>query len=242
MPSTAHKKGTRRTPSARDSRKPPATQSLLVLHLDAPRLRADGLHLGQAAMVATIPALGMGSNAVIEDASTNADLMATLARHAEAKRTFDVVVAVGHSNANGIRVATDLFMPWEGFARLLRPFQPRRLLLVACQAGRADAGEALFCGLPALRRIYACPVNASRDFGTAMMVAIPYVVASRRPKDKHVTLAQAASVALTGRQLREWRRTTDKGNPNGVLHDLIADVTDPLAREMPRFLGSLFSR
>lgn len=238
MPSAA-RSTTRKSPARRRSN----PQTLLVLHFDADRLRADHLHLGQiAAVTATISGLALGGRTVVEDATTTSDLMSKLARFAEDGMTFDVIVAVGHSNADGIRVASDLFMPWASFAQMLKPLKPRRLLLVACQAGRANAGQALFDGLRELRRIYACPVNASKDFGAAMMFAIPYVVSERRPKDRHVAWSQAATIALTGRQLREWRRTTDKGNPDAAIYDLLAVAADPVARAVPQLLGSLFRR
>lgn len=138
-----------------------------------------------------------------------------------------------------MRTASDRFMPWEQFAGYLKPFKPRRLLLVACKGGRWDAGETLFGAMPRLRRIFACPVNASKDFGALMLFAVPYVVAERRPKDKHIIWTQLASIAVTGRQLREWRRTTDKGNQDSSVFDLMADLADPVARVVPSTLGGL---
>lgn len=38
----------------------------------------------------------------------------------------------------------------------------------------------------------------------------------------------------TGRQLREWRRTTDKGNPDAAVFDLLAEIADPVVRKVPR--------
>jgi len=122
-----------------------------------------------------------------------------------------------------MRIASDQFVGWDAFAGYVKPFKPRRLLLVACKAGRWDAGEALFRAKPRLRRIFACPVNASRDFGALMLFSVPYVVAERAPRDKHVFWSQVTSIASTGRQLREWRRTTDKGNPDSSVFDLLAD-------------------
>lgn len=75
-----------------------------------------------------------------------------------------------------------------------------------------------------------------------MMFAIPYVVPEHRPKDGHGAWSQAATLALTGRQLREWRRTTDKGNPDAAIHDLLAVAADPVARAVPQLLGSLIRR
>lgn len=242
MPTRSLTKGARKS-SSTAARGRATPQSLLILHFDAAKLRADHLHLGETAeAMATISKLALGGRTVVEDVTTSSDLTSKLARLADGGMTFDVVVAVGHSNADGIRVASDLFLQWGPFAQLLKRFKPRRLLLVACQAGRADAGEALFGSLPKLRRIYACPVNASKDFGTLMMLAIPYIVSERRPKDRHVAWSQVASIALTGRQLREWRRTTDKGSPDAPMFDLLAIAADPFAREVPRVLRSLLRR
>jgi hypothetical protein len=113
-------------------------------------------------------------------------------------------------------------------------------MLVACKAGRSAAGEQLFSGLPRLRRIFACPVNASKDFGKLMLFGVPYVVANRRPKADAVLWAQLAAIGTTGRQLRQWQRTTDKGNPDIVLFDVLADALDPVARKAPGMLGAVW--
>lgn len=216
-----------------------APQSLLILHLDADKLRGDGLHLEKVAQFSgVLSSAAFGAPVVIEDTTSTGHLHETLAALVTARRTFDVIVIVAHSNAEGIRIASDRSVPWDVFAAYLRPLQPRRLLLVACKAGRWDAGEALFTSLPRLRRIFACPVNATKDLGALMLFAVPYVVSERRPKDKHVTWSQVASIAITGRQLREWRRTTDKGNADSAVYDLVADMADPVARQVPSALVS----
>lgn len=215
-------------------------QSLLILHLDAEKLHADGLHLGDVAQYSgVLSAAALGSDVVIKDTTTLDHLHRTLAELAMARKNFDVVVIVAHSNATGAKIASDQFVDWSAFTNYLKPFGPRRLLLVACKAGRWDAGETLFTGISNLRRIFACPVSASKDFGAMMLFAVPYVVAKRRPKDKHVFWSQVAAIAVTGRQLREWRRTTDKGNPDSSVFDLLADIADPYARKVPGALGSI---
>jgi len=228
-----------RTTAKKKRRPPTAAQSLLILHLDAEKLRSDGLHLGDVAdFSGALSAIGLGAPVTTESTTSAGHLHETLAAHVLAKRTFDVVVVVAHSNAQGVRAASDLFVTWDAFAGYLKPLRPRRLLLVACQAGRWDAGDALFARLSQLRRIFACPVNASKDFGALMLFAVPYVVAERRPKDMHVRWSQIATIAITGRQLREWRRTTDKGNADSAVFDLIADLADPVARQVPSALSS----
>lgn len=215
-------------------------QSLLILHLDAGTLREDGLYLGDVARFSgMVSALALGSPAEVREATDPASLQAVHAELAAGKRRFDVIVAIGHSNAEGIRMARDHFARWEDFAHWIKPFKPRRLLLAACQAGKWSPGQAFFVANPLLRRIFACPVNASKDFATMMLFAVPYVVANRRPRDKDVLWSQLATVGVTGRQLREWRVTKDKGNIEGIVYDMLADLADPIARQMPGALGSI---
>jgi hypothetical protein len=208
-------------------------QSLLILHLDTAKLRSDGLYLGDVAgFAATIAAIGIGSSVETVDATDMADLLKVLGELGERGRTFDVIVVVAHGNAMGIQIAGGEFADWDVFAKYLRPFKPRRLLLAACQAGRYDAGESLFRANPMLRRIFACPVNASKSFATMMLLAVPWIVAERRPADKHVLWSQVAAMVLTGCQLREWRRATDQGEPDRSLLDFIAVAADPGVRRL----------
>lgn len=73
MPSAA-RITTRKSPARRRSN----PQTLLVLHFDADKLRADQLHLGEiAAVTATISGLALGGRTVVEDATTTSDLMSS---------------------------------------------------------------------------------------------------------------------------------------------------------------------
>jgi hypothetical protein len=56
------------------------------------------------------------------------------------------------------------------------------------------------------------------------MFIVTYLVAKRRPKDDHVLLTQLVAPGATGRLLREWRRTSDKGNPDSYIYDGLADL------------------
>jgi len=173
--------------------------SLLILHLDSAKLRRDGLHLGGPAALTSIWAgLGMGAQAETVDATDLESLRRHLQHLAEQKREFDVVVAVGHSNQEGIRIAAEEFVNWDAFAAYLQPFSPRRLLLVACKAGGWPAASSFFQKLPLLRRIYASPVNASKHLGELMIALVPLVLAVQAPTKRQVTAAQVAIVGLTG--------------------------------------------
>lgn len=222
-------------------------QSLLILHLDSDKLRADHLHLGDvAAFSSMIATLALGSDAVSIDVDDSMAFENLLRVAVEDRRAFDVIVVVAHGNAFGLQVAQNRFDRWEEFAKNLSLLRPRRLLLAACQAGRYDAGEALFRSNPRLRRIFACPVNASRDFATLMLLAVPWIVSTRKLRERDLLTSKFAAVLLTGCQLREWRRSTDRGNPDRPFLDVLSVAADPFARAAPRvarsIVGALFRR
>lgn len=76
---------------------------------------------------------------------------------------------IGHSNERGIVLASGRPLDnWIAFAQYLKPFAPRKLVVVACCAGSALPSRILFSELPTLRRIYSTPVLANRagqDYG-----------------------------------------------------------------------------
>jgi hypothetical protein len=82
------------------------------LHFDADQLRADGLHLGGVATYsAMLCAAALRSDVVVRDVTTVASALKLFAELSEQKdeRTFDVIVAVGHSDDTGIQMASDHF-------------------------------------------------------------------------------------------------------------------------------------
>lgn len=207
--------------------------SLLVLQLDSNKLHADGLSLlDHAELTAAIGELTSDATGEILATTDTQDLLARLAGLAAQKRHFDVVVCIGHSNATGIQVASDLFASWEAFTGYLKPFKPRRLMLIACSAGRSPAANVLFRKLPTLRRIYASPVNASKQLANLMLWCVPYLLKVKAPSESSVRYGQLAAMCLAGGQIREWCRTKDKDNPEGVLLDLAAQAVDPLVRKL----------
>jgi len=219
----------------RAPRKPLPPQSVLIIHFDAAQLRAEGLHLGSVACTsAVVSKFLLDSDVEQRDVSTPDELRYTMDAFQAHKRKFDLVVVIAHSNDQVIRMARDTCASWTDFANWLRPLRPRRLVLVACKAGRWPAAQTLFETNRALTRIYGCPANVTKDLGAYMVTFIPYLAANRRPKDDHVRIAQVLTMATTGLQLREWRRTADKDRPGCVLYDLVSDMAHPIIQQLRR--------
>ena len=232
----------KKKPQKRTKHRTLQAPSLLILHLDANKLRHDGLHLGeQAAFTSLLANHGLNAAVVLADTTNQEDLLRTLAELVEKKRTFDVLVAIGHSNSLGIRIAADTFVDWKALGEYLKPLGPRRLVLVACQAGQWPSARDIFLKLKKLRRLYASPVNARKSLAQFMLALAPVLLEVRVPRAKHVTWAQTAAIALTGGQIREWTRA-DMDSSDGLLLDLAAKMFDPVFRSIPATLRQMFTR
>jgi hypothetical protein len=219
----------------------PRQPSLLILQFDTERLRDDGLCLiDKARFVALLGAFNSGADVEVCATTDLRDLLDQLAALVKQERRFDVVVCIGHSNETGIKVASDKFVDWEAFAGYLKPFEPRRLLLIACRAGRWPAANVLFRKLPKLRRIFASPMNTSKNLGDLLLWAVPYLLEARSPRAKLVQYGQIAAAALTGGQIRQWIRTRDMDNPDGMLLDLGAQIAEPYLRQVSKTIRSIF--
>jgi hypothetical protein len=115
-------------------------------------------------------------------------------------RRFDVIGVVGHSNMSGIAVTGSSrsdFMPWDMFATFLEPFQPKRIALIACQAGAWLPATALFGGVPTLRELFGSPVLTREDEMAILHILVPLLLARVRIEPEVFRVAQAANFALT---------------------------------------------
>jgi hypothetical protein len=92
------------------------------------------------------------------------------------RRRYHAIVAVGHSNASGIRAARDAFLSWTDFARALRKLRPEKLMLIACQAGALGVAQAFFETIGTLRRVYGCPLNLPSNQASAVLHATPLIL------------------------------------------------------------------
>ncbi len=183
-----------------------STPALLILRFDTKQLEQDGLLLADETHFVSTANQLCGARATLLNTTDTADLLRQLGALAQAGAKFDVVVAVGHSNDRGIQIASDRFSSWMDLSMFLRPFAPRRLVLIACKAGSQPAATLLFRRLPSLRRIYASSTNVSRDLATFMLGFLLYLTPTKTPARDVILTAQAASLGLTGIHVREWRR------------------------------------
>ncbi len=187
------RRAVRRGAASRRSRR--ETKSILVVQFDSEKLEADGLDLAPFVHAA---AFFYGVTVCRVRATSLDDLHTRLAELVGEK--FDVVATVGHSNKNGIRIAPDTFVTWDAYAAYLKPFEPRRLAIIACLAGQFTPTGKIFASLQKVRRIYATPALANKMLGTVMVLALPYLLDHPIP-DRNMLRALQVGLAFAGRQL-----------------------------------------
>lgn len=214
---------------------------MLVVHCDSPKLKADGLHLGSEVTIMQVAAKLLSEwKAKVEviDGGDRGSLLARLA--GLAGRKFDVVLLIGHSNEAGLKLASDPdevgFVSWGVVPEYLRMFEPRRLVLAACQAGRWTAAQSLFAGVPSLQQIFACPVNASKNLATALISLALFGLDSKVPPQL-VTVFHGIG-AMLGGQVRYWARE-DMADPRGQILDHVADIIQPVVKVISTEIADL---
>jgi hypothetical protein len=205
----------------------------LILQCDSEKLLRDGLSI--AAGGASAAQLVQSFSDIHVDVVEGTDERSLAREFAHRSgAAFDVIVVIGHANEAGLQLASDRFAPWSVVAEWLRPFAPRRLVLLACRAGRALPAQILFDELRQLRRVYASPMAVTKATAQLLLAAVPYLVLNRVPNSTLFRGAQLTVAALTGGHLREWTRVEDHRNPTSPLWDVVADVVDPVVRDLNR--------
>lgn len=214
---------------------------MLVVHCDSVQLKRDLLHLGpEVELMKAAGRMLTNGKATIEviDGTNRGALLMKLAALGE--RRFDVVLLIGHSNASGLRIASEAdvgFVGWNSVPEFIRPFAPRRLILAACEAGRWPAAKALFQGLESLQEIIACPVSASKSLARTLIPVALFALDAPLPKEL-MSMFQGIGVVL-GSQIRHWERS-DMNDPSGHLLDPFSDLIQPGVVFVSEVIAELF--
>lgn len=144
-------------------------RKLLIIECDTPKLKAQGLSFSDD--------LNRVASTVLQDRVTyliqtkEKELIPT--QFAEAKQkacSYSVIVVIGHSDSNGIRLGENARYTWETFSNWLEPFRPQKLFLMSCQGGKTEVGRMLFKNLDSLKEVYGSPVLLTKP--EAMTVAV----------------------------------------------------------------------
>jgi hypothetical protein len=221
----------------------PTPQSLLIVQLGSLRLREEGLAYGEmAAYLASF--IGLPFNIV--EAESALHLKQKLAKLPA--RNYEIILVVSHSAEYGVLTGPDEWIRWRDLGRALYKFDPERLLLLACSAGRSDPGKALFSTLPGLELIFASPVWASHIFGAHLILLAPILLLVPNVSVQFLRAAVNGTTLLAdGGQLRIWTRADLMNAANfdtAKYRDRLADLLDGPRRDIAiayhKFMNRLF--
>ncbi len=198
---------------------------LLIIECDAAKLEADGLAVADATALG-LHLAGCASRKPLRietvRAGDLADLVAQLGRVKETFGTARSVLLIGHSNATGIRLASDRGAAWSVAARYIEPFRPTHVAILACLAGGREAVSALATELPTVREVVASPAKATTP-AVVYLAGWLLMKACRTAIPPDVKITAQAALAVLGRNVvfhwtrRELKETTFESILGGQL-------------------------
>ncbi len=198
--------------------------SLLILECDADKLVRQSLSVATDlnGIVRILPKKLSVETALIRSKD---DLIKNFAEYTQKYRAIKLVVVIAHSNSSVISLAPDLSnTTWNSFAQWLKPFNPQKLVCIACKAGQFPPTRTLFDEIPKLTEIYASPVELWIHQVEAMKLLIPYLLMTSKVDSDLIIVGQWISFMRNGGMILHCRRRQTEWNQLfqflGALRDL----------------------
>jgi hypothetical protein len=159
-------------------------------------------------------------------ASSRNELLIQLAHCKEECGAVDIIVVCGHSNQEGLKMTSDCFAKWAEVAQWIAPFQPKRVVLVACQGGRWLPSSTLFNGISTLQEIFGSPVRLTDEQAILIKLLIPYLLTNGALNKNVLQALQGANFLLTGGVIFHQTRNGFKKSrrEDGVLWTGVEDL------------------
>ncbi len=208
-------------------------KAVLIVECDSARLARQNLALGEQ-LHSSIKLAFQRNPVDLVRADTEADLLKQLGTLSERGQCYRSIVIIGHSNKSGLKLTADRFSQWGAVARWFGPFDPHRIILIACEAGRWLPCAELFKGIPNLKEIFGSPVPAHKDQVWIVFGMVLYALGARKMNKEWLKLMQIGNFLMTkGLMFRRTRKEYQHcSNAEGELWDetetLIAQVAEML--------------
>lgn len=183
-------------------------KSLLILECDADKLVAQSMSIADEIerVNQVIQPFASKVNIAKVKTSTEQNLKLHFAHLAGQNCRFGTIVVIGHSNASGLSLTSDRFVLWMDFPKWVELFEPKQMVLVACQSGQKPSACDLFAGIPTLKELYASPINTTKPQSEIIKVLVPYLLHTRSANSELIRLGQLINFWLTGGIIYRWLR------------------------------------
>ena len=209
----SHDKKSGKSTVKKAARRKPKLPSLplLIVECDAERLAKETVGMAQELSL-LLNVLGIRHEVALVDSQD--DLCRAFADSAGKYCSFKVVVIIGHSNRDQIRISTrhDARLVWRAFARWFIPFQPQSMVFVACEAGQYPSKEGFFEEIPKLKAMFASPVKLWRAQAEVIKLLIPYLTTARTIDPEVIATGQVLAFLRDGTVILYCRRKDSEWN------------------------------
>ena len=186
-------------------------KAVLILECDSGKLTQQNLAVGSELERVATKVFPQNPIKYIKS-FTEAELLKTIAALYETGQLFRSIVIIGHSDRNGLQIASDRFNKWSAVANWISPFKPHRVILLACEAGQSLSCAALFDGIPTLKEAFGSPINANKNQQYIVLARVLYVLGAKKENPFVNQLMQLANVILTqGVMLSRTRNDYENG-------------------------------
>lgn len=185
--------------------------SLLILECDANNLARQNLSVANELHQITrlIPSRITKEVAFINSA---ADLQERFIDYKQKYSSMKLIVVIAHSNREVISVASDMLLTWEAFAHWVLPFNPQKMVFIACEAGQFPATRMLFDEIPKLNKIYASPIKTSLAHAEVIKLLVPYLLLSKKQDNDIIQLGSLLNFFKTGGVILQCSRRNTEWN------------------------------
>ena len=204
-------------------------KALLIVECDSSKLTRQNLALGN--VLRDWVKLAFPHNPVdLVQSYTEADLLEELRKLHDIGKPYRNIVIIGHSNQSGLQISSDRFVSWKGVANWFEQFEPHRIILIACNAGRWLPCAALFDGISALKEIFGSPIPASKDQGYVVLFRVLNILGAKKEDRDLIHLMQVGNFLMTkGLMFSRTRREYERGgSAEGTVWTMVEPIINHL--------------
>ena len=182
-------------------------RSLLILECDTITLDSQNLAMGD--FVERIAGTFFPQNPIeLIKIDKEQDLLDAFAEAIPAKKKYKNIFIIGHSNKNGIKLALNRFVDWNGLAQWLTPFEPKQITFLACQAANMSSCGKLFEGINSLNEIFGSPINVDTKQAIIALFNSLMGLENGKADSSSLNMAQLTNFVLTKKITFHFTRKT----------------------------------
>lgn len=210
-------------------------KALLILECDSYKLTQQNLALG-GELLKHVKLVFPQNPVDFVPSYSEANLLEKLAALSVTGQQYRNIVIIGHSNRGGLKISADRFVGWDGAANWIGAFNPRRLILLACEAGRWLPCAALFDNISTLEEIFGSPISAHKNQQYIVLLRVLHILGASKEDPDLIRLMQLGNFLLTkGIMFRQTRIEYERDG--GEEGEIWTGLAEPLLNQiMERFL------